>query len=162
MNPAAPRPGFRITGWHVLAALVLFFATDIAINTLFIVRAYRTFPGEVSVTPYEDGVLYDKALKQKAAQDALGWRFTAGAQGADRLVVTAADAAGAPIRGLTIGGLLQRPATETGKRTVAFREARPGRYEAVAGALDGAWDLELTATDKAGHKFIAERRLVQP
>ncbi|MGA0604073.1 FixH family protein [Caulobacter sp. KR2-114] len=162
MNPSAARPGFRINGWHVLAALVLFFAADIAINTLFIVRAYKTFPGEVSVTPYEDGLLYDAALKQKTAQDALGWRLTAGALDGERITVTAADAKGAAIGGLTVSGLLQRPATETGKRTVAFREVSPGTYEARAGDLGGAWDLNLTATDAKGHKFLAERRLVQP
>lgn len=165
ISPGVPKakPPFRINGWHVLTALVLFFATDIAINTVFIVRAYRTFPGEVSVTPYEDGVLYDNALKQKAAQDALGWRFTAGIEGGgDRIAVTAADAEGAPVRGLAVGGLLQRPATETGKRQIVFRETAPGRYEAAPGRLDGAWDLDVTATDRAGHRFLAERRLVQP
>jgi len=165
MNPAAPvpaRPGFRLTGWHVLAALVLFFAADIAVNTVFIVRAYRTYPGEVSVTPYEDGLLYDAALRQKQAQAALGWRATAGFAGADGIAVTVADAAGAPVRGLTVSGLLQRPATETGKRQVAFRETAPGAYRASAGALDGAWDLDITAVDARGHKFIAERRLVRP
>jgi nitrogen fixation protein FixH len=162
-SAAAPsRPRFRLNGWHVLAGFVLFFGADIAVNTVFIVRAYRTFPGEVSVTPYEDGLLYDAALRQKAAQDALGWRLTARAESRDHVTVTAEDAKGAPIGGLKLAGLLQRPATEDDKRNITFAEIAPGRYRAAAGDLAGAWDLDVTASDGAGHKFIAERRLVQP
>ena len=34
------RPGFQIKGWHVLAAMLLFFGGDIVVNTVFMVDAY--------------------------------------------------------------------------------------------------------------------------
>ena len=37
MTGAVRRRGFRLTGWHVLVAFVLFFGVDIAINTVFMV-----------------------------------------------------------------------------------------------------------------------------
>jgi len=75
-----PRRGFRITGWGFLAMIVGFFAVVIGVDVSFAVLAYRTHPGEVSVTPYEDGLVYDKKIAQLRAQEALGWKAAAGAE----------------------------------------------------------------------------------
>lgn len=156
----APR-GFRITGWHVLAAVVGFFGVVIAVDVSFAVMAVRTFPGEVSVTPYEDGLLYNRKLAQIAAQEKLGWRAAAAAEpGAVLLIVE--DRAGAPVRGLRISGKLERPATESGRLHAVFAETAPGRYEARVAHETGAWDLTAEAHDAAGRLFIAERRLTWP
>lgn len=163
MNPAAaPPPRFVIKGWHVLVAFVLFFGADIAVNAAFMVSAYRTFPGETSVTPYEDGIAYNKALAQQRAQAALGWRLTAGLESPGRIRVEAFDRAGAPLRGLHLTARLQRPATEDGARVVTFGEIAPGAYAAPAPGLSGAWDIDVTAHDSAGHTMLAQRRLVAP
>jgi nitrogen fixation protein FixH len=156
----APR-GFRLTGWHVLALIVGFFAVVIGVDATFATLAVRTFPGEVSVTPYEDGLLYNKKLAQLAAQEKLGWRAAAGAE-AGRVVVEMRDAAGRPLSGLSLSGKLERPATETGRKVLAFREVGPGLYAAAPGALAGTWDLTAEAADRAGHRFEAERRLTWP
>ncbi|MCW5759840.1 MAG: FixH family protein, partial [Phenylobacterium sp.] len=66
------RPGIR--GWHVLAGVSAFFAVIIAVDASFAVLAIRTFPGQVSVTPYEDGLLYNRHIAQLEAQARLGWR----------------------------------------------------------------------------------------
>ena len=161
MNPATPRPTFVIKGWHVLAAFVLFFAADIAVNAVFMVSAYRTFPGETSVTPYEDGLAYNTALAQQKAQAALGWRMSAAVDGA-RIRLEAFDRAGAPLRGLHVAARLQRPATETGAHVVTFEETVPGVYAAKPGVIAGAWDVDFTVHDQAGHPFLAQRRLVFP
>ena len=44
----SPSPGFRFTGWHLLASVSAFFAVVIAIDVTFTVFAVRTFPGQVS------------------------------------------------------------------------------------------------------------------
>jgi len=162
MTHASPRPAFELKGWHVLAAMLLFFGLDIAVNTVFMVTAYRTYPGEGSETPYEDGLAYNTALQQRQAQEALGWRITAGEATGGSLEVQVLSKAGAGLHGLNIKGELQRPATETGRRTVAFREAAPGVYDAAGSGLHGAWDLNLTVVDGQGRKALAERRLVLP
>lgn len=155
------RRSFRFTGWHFLAIIVGFFAVVITVDVSFAVMAYRTFPGEVSVTPYEDGLLYNKKLAQIAAQKQLGWKAAAAAEpGAVVLIVE--DAGGRPVRGLSVSGKLERPATESGRINAAFRETRPGRYEAAIGRETGAWDLSAEARDRAGHLFMAERRLMWP
>jgi nitrogen fixation protein FixH len=127
----------------------------------FAVLAYRTHPGEVSVTPYEDGLVYNQKLAQLRAQAALGWRAAAGPEHG-KVVVVVEDAARRPIPGLTLTGKLERPATEAGRLTPRFVEVAPGRYEAVEKGLTGAWDLTATAKDAAGHSFELERRLTWP
>jgi len=157
----APRPGFRLNGWHVLAIVTGFFAVVIAVDTGFAVLAVKTFPGEVSATPYEDGLAYNRSYQQLRAQERLGWRATAAAEpGAVALEVRDRD--GKPVAGLSVTGELQHPATEAGRLVLAFRETQPGRYLARPGARHGAWDFTATAVGKSGARFVADRRLTWP
>jgi nitrogen fixation protein FixH len=158
---AIPTPGFRIRGWHVAAGVSTFFALVIGVDATFTVLAYRTFPGQVSVTPYEDGLLYNRHIAELEAQDRLGWRAAAVA-GPRGVTLEFRDADGAPVRGLALSGRLERPATEAGRIPAAFRETAPGRYEARVGALSGAWDLTAQARGPGGAAFTLERRLTWP
>lgn len=162
MSVTETRPHFVLKGWHVLVGFLLFFGADIAVNTIFMVQAYRTFPGEASVTPYEDGLAYNKALAQERAQRALGWKIDAGGDASGALTVQAFDAKGAPLGDLHVVAQLQRPATETGRKVATFSETAPGVYSANVGPLSGAWDLEVTAHDEHGDKALAEHRLILP
>ena len=158
---AGTKSGFRVTGWHVLAGVCAFFAVVIGVDSVFTVLALRTFPGQVSVTPYEDGLLYNRRIAQAQAQAALGWRAAATAE-PGVVVLVVQDAQGQPLRGLAVTGRLERPATEAGRRQPKFVEAAPGRYEGTTGAIDGAWDLTAEAVDAQGRRFVAERRLTWP
>ncbi len=158
---AATPSGFRLNGWHVLAMIFGFFGVVIAVDVSFAVMAYRTHPGEVSVTPYEDGLVYDRKIAQVRAQEALGWQ--AGAEAvADKVVVLMVDADQRPLTGLTVTGRLERPATEAGRIVLKFRETTPGRYEAAARGLSGAWDLTAETHGGAPTAFELERRLTWP
>ncbi len=65
--------GFRITGWHVLAGMILFFSTIIAVNAVFISLAVQSFPGEDQRRSYVQGLEYNDVIAQRRAQAALGW-----------------------------------------------------------------------------------------
>jgi nitrogen fixation protein FixH len=158
MTPAPTAPSFRIAGWHVLVAMLVFFGVVIAVDTAFVFAAYRTYPGEVAVTPYEDGLDYNRTVARRKAQAALGWSASAGAEDG-AVTVEIRDAAGAPVSGLKVKGALRRPATETGKIELAFVEVEPGRYAAAVKPDAGAWDLSVTATGSGPTAFEAERRL---
>lgn len=162
MNTLSAQHRFHLTGWHVLAIIVGFFAVVIAVDVGFAISAYRTFPGEVSSTPYEDGVAYNRKLAQLQAQGQLGWApvATVAADGALRVEVR--DLAGQPVRGLRLTGRMERPATEAGRIVPTFREAEPGVYLAHPGRLMGGWDISLVLLDPDGHRFEAERRLTWP
>lgn len=155
------RPAFTLRGWHVLAAITAFFAVVIGVDATFTVIAIRTFPGQVSVTPYEDGLLYNRRIAQIEAQDRLGWRAAAAAAPGE-VVLDFRDRAGRPLAGLAITGRLERPATEAGRVMLRFMETAPGRYVAPAGRLTGAWDMTTEARGRSGGTFLAERRLTWP
>lgn len=156
-----PSPGFRVRGWHVLAGVVGFFAVIVAVDMSFLVMALRTFPGQVSVTPYEDGLLYNRHIARLEAQDRLGWRAFAEAQPGE-VRIELRDQEGRPLRGLAVSGRLERPATEAGRVTLTFVETAPGQYRAPSGRIAGAWDLTAEARAPTGEPFLAERRLTWP
>lgn len=157
-----PRKGFQLNGRHVLGLFVVFFLVVIAVNVGFTVMAIRTYPGQVSQTPYEDGVAYNAKLAQLDAQSRLGWRASAQAGPDGAVVVTFRDLSGRPVRGLRVAAKLERPATETGRRNLVLAETAPGTYSARPGGLSGVWNLSLVAHDRAGARFEAERRLTWP
>jgi nitrogen fixation protein FixH len=156
--PSLSDPAKGLRGWHVAAGVCAFFAVVITVDTTFAVMAVKTHPGEVSVTPYEDGLIYDKHIAQLDAQERLGWKAYASA-GRGFVALRFEDRSGAPVRGLAVAGRLERPATESGRIVLKFIEAAPGRYEAQTGPLAGSWDLTAEAHAAGGGSFIATRRL---
>lgn len=156
---ADTKASFRITGWHVLFGVTFFFLVVIGVNVVFTVMALRTFPGQVSVTPYEDGIVYNRTIAQHEAQQRLGWRAAASVE-AGVITVRIVDRADQAVSGLSVTGLLQRPATETGANSPRFTETTPGVYQARTEGLDGAWDLSFTAKARDGRIFTGERRLM--
>jgi len=150
--------GFRITGWHVLAGMIMFFATIIAVNTVFISLAVRSFPGEVQRRSYVQGLEYNDVIAQRRAQAALGW--TAAVNLADdRVLIRVADAEDQPVIGLELTGALRHPANTDLDHALAFTEARPGVYSAPVEAVTaGNWTLHAEAVD-ADTPFVLEREL---
>ncbi|PMV14213.1 hypothetical protein C1Y27_31605, partial [Pseudomonas sp. GW704-F2] len=66
---ASERKSWEFTGRHMLVVTLGFFVV-VGVLTVMAVIAYRTFPGEVSEHPYEDGLAWNGHLKQAAAQSA--------------------------------------------------------------------------------------------
>ena len=171
LRQGAADPGgtFQLKGWHVLLALLGFFGAVTAVDVGMAVQAYRTFPGEVAATPYEDGLQFNRTLAERAEARALGWKASVRASvlgggaelggGRAQIRVTIDDRAGQPVRGVRLAGRLERPATEAGRIPLRFTESRPGVYLAVAPETPGAWDLTLTGEDASGAPFDAESRI---
>ena len=149
-----------ITGRHVLIAVVLFFGVVIGVDTLFMIKAYGTFSGEVASNPYEAGLAFNKTLALRQREAALGWTATVLKVDDDTVVVRLVDKTGAPLDQLSLTGVLERPATEIRRQTLDFKPLGDGRYQARA-RLDGAWDLRATARNSRD-QFELETRLVEP
>ena len=161
MSAVDPAPPFRVRGRHVLFGVVGFFAVVIAADAAFLTLAIRSFPGQVSQTPFEDGLAYNRQIARREAQAKLG--FAAEAEAAPgAVVVRMRDRTGAALPGLVVTGELRRPATDAGKRPLTFVEAAPGLYRAPAAGAAGAWDLSFTAAGARGERFEAQRRLSWP
>jgi len=154
--------GFRLTGWHVLAMVVGFFAIVMTVDICMATMAVRTFSGEVADDPYEAGRLYNRTLAERRVQAALGWTAAIAMINDGDLRVTVKDRQGAPVDGLTVAALLERPATEAGKQPLAFKRSGPGVYDAHASDLTGAWDVRVRATDAQGRPFEVQKRFLWP
>lgn len=157
----APAKGFRITGWHVLAGVTLFFAIVIAVDVLFIVKAYESFSGQIVKNPYEAGLAFNQRLRDQQHQVELGWQVDAGLEASGNLVVRVRDKAGAPVSGLTARAVLERPATERGRLELPLRETGPGLYAVRSPLGAGAWDMTALLEGPQG-PFRAERRITAP
>lgn len=161
MTDPTATPGFTIKGWHVLVGFVAFFGIIIAVNVTFAMAAYKTFSGEAIHDPYEAGILYNRTLEQRRREAGLGWKATIEEAG-DAVVVRVDDRAGKSVEGLTVTGVLVRPATVKGQKALAFTADGEGGYRADTASLSGAWDLHVIAKDAAGAVFEADRRMVRP
>lgn len=159
MTQARTVQPFRIHGRHVLIAVIAFFGVVIVVDTLFVMAAYRTYPGQVSATPYEDGLAYNRTVRERQAQAALGWRAVAQVA-APGVHVRIVDRGDQPVTGLTLRGRLSRSATAAGEVELVFIEREAGRYEAKAAPGPGAWRLRLANRGQA--VFEAERGLTWP
>lgn len=140
---------FELKGWHVLAGVLCFFGAVIAVNVVFMMAAFRTFPGEDVRRSYTQGLQYNETLAARRAQAALGWRVEAAlaqGDGGAALELTLRDGAGAPLDGAVLAGALQWPTDARWDQEIAFTPLGAGRYRAELGALhDGRWRLRARA-----------------
>lgn len=150
----------QITGWHVLAMIVTFFAIVIGVDTLFIIKAYGSFSGEVASNPYEAGLAFNHTLALRQREAALGWTAVVETPKPGVVALHLKDKAGQPLSTVSLTGVLERPATETGRQILNFKPTGDGWYQAQA-RLDGAWDLRATARN-GKDQFEVETRLVAP
>lgn len=161
MSSVDPGAGFRLRGRHVLFAVVGFFAVVIALDATFMVLAIRSFPGQVSATPFEDGLAYNRTIARREAEARLGYSAEAVAVG-NAVEVRMRRRDGSSLTGAALTATLTRPATDAGQLTLAFTEASPSLYRASVPGLTGTWDLALSVRDAAGQTFTADRRLSWP
>jgi nitrogen fixation protein FixH len=139
--------------------MVLFFGIIIAVDTLFIMKAYKTFSGQVASNPYETGLTFNRTLAQRQKEAALGWNAGVETPAGTSVIVSLKDRDGQPLTKLSLTGTLERPATEVGRQVLNFKPLGDGRYQASA-RLDGAWDLRAAARD-GSNLFEIETRLVE-
>jgi nitrogen fixation protein FixH len=165
-----PRPGsggakgeFRLTGWHVLGILGVFFGVMVAVNVVFVTLALKTHSGETQYA-YMRGLHFNEVLSGAQAQSAQGWTMRLELErpvgGTPVLTAVLNDREGAPVRGATISGVVGRPATQAHDIPLAFIETGPGLYTADAtGVGPGAWRFSATASRDGSAPFTAETRL---
>jgi nitrogen fixation protein FixH len=163
MTSSAAPTHFVLRGWHVLAAMLAFFAAIIAVNVAFAVVAVRSFPGEDVRRSYLQGLNYNDTIAARRAQAALGWQANAvvraGREGV-YLEVDLRDRAGAPVNGATLAGELRWPTDARLDRALTFEASGAGRYVARLGVLgEGRWRLRAHAADAAGGALDFEAEL---
>ncbi|MEM9750596.1 MAG: FixH family protein [Pseudomonadota bacterium] len=154
---------FRLTGRHVLMALLGFFLLVAAANAIFITYAVRSFPGEREEKSYLQGMNFNERLAERAEQQALGWRVEVTKAGLSdgeatiRLRILGEE--DAPLGRLEVTGVMMRPASDEGDRPIVFVMLGGGAYEGVVEAEPGLWLLEAQAASASGEIFEFSSRL---
>lgn len=154
--------GFRLTGRHVLIALLAFFGIVIGVNVAFVHVALSSWTGLTDRDSYRTGLSWNRTLERDAAQQALGWittietsvgRETGGGRSLG-VTLTLRDRDGRPVTGLAVGGEARHPMAEADDRPLGFVEAGAGSY---VGRVDlpgsGDWALKLVATRADGSVY---------
>jgi nitrogen fixation protein FixH len=155
--------GFRLTGWHVLAMVLVFFGIIFVANFFLIRAAVGTFSGTESDTAYKDGLAYNSELEAARRQDALGWiveaRVARDASGLARVDVKGADK-GQPLGGLEGAVRLEFPADKRFDRSGDLAAAGTGRWRAeIENVPAGQWDVVITLSKDGQRMFMSRNRV---
>lgn len=139
----------ELTGRHVLAITVSFFAVIIAVNLYMASQAIGTFPGVEGKNTYYASQNFEANRK---AQEALGWRLTESY--ADGLVTLdfRDDATGAPADLADLQVLIGRATQTTQDQTPVFIRDN-GVWVAPATLAPGKWVLRVEALAANGTRF---------
>ncbi|MCA0400723.1 MAG: FixH family protein [Proteobacteria bacterium] len=156
----APR---KITGTHVLVALVAFFAVIFAVNMVMMTLALRTMPGIEVKSAYEASQRFNRELEAAQAQDQLGWqvdvvtaRLKSGVLG-----VELRDKTGAPLGGLEVFARIERPTDAKLDQRIKLFVEGPGRYGAEFPPLaTGQWLLTIEARQGGARRFLSQRKVL--
>jgi len=153
----------ELTGRTVLICLVGFFGIVAAVNAVMMVAAISTLSGLDSDSPYQAGLAFDEEIAAARAQQALHWQVDANVErdGGETLVeITARDADGTPLPGLTATASLAHPADRRLDRDLAITQDGPGHFRAVSGTAVGQWDLVIELSRDGTRRFRSKNRIV--
>lgn len=167
MRNSAPRNDNQpreLTGRMVLVCILGFFGVVFAVNGVMVQAAISTFGGVEVASSYQAGLDFAREEKAARAQDALHWQVAAALSktpdGATRLAVTAEDAAGRPLTGLTATARLEHPEHRASDRTVALTTEAPGRFGGATARAIGQWDLVIDLARDGKRLFRSRNRVV--
>ena len=135
----------ELTGGKVLLWLAAFFAIVFAANGVLVQAAISTFGGVETLSSYKAGLQFKQELGLVERQDALHWQvsgtLTRDSAGVAVLDLTARDAQGGPLAGLTAEARLAHPADDRLDRVIAVRNVAAGVFHGAAEAQPGQWEL---------------------
>jgi nitrogen fixation protein FixH len=125
--------------------------------------ALSSFRGEVADHPYEAGLAFNSDIAAARAQEARNWKVDVDFNRSSpvrEFDVSAHDAQGRPVSGLSFAGVFAAPVDATLDRRVELEEKRAGVYSGEIPVVAGYWDLELTAKRGGVTLFQSKNRVV--
>lgn len=159
---ATPQASHQVTGRMVLVCLIAFFAVIAGVNAIMIRAAVSTFGGVETGNAYQTGLAFAREIAAADAQDSLHWDVRAkvsDAAGATELEVTAADAGGRPLTGMTATARLMHPADKRADHVVALTDAAPGVFKGNTDAVAGQWVLVIELARDGTRMFRSSNRV---
>ena len=128
----------EFTGYHMAAALALFFGVIITVNLVMAYFANSTWSGLVVKNSYVASQEFNGKVEQVKAQEALGWNgMLTSAPGVVRWSLV--DAGAKPVAADAVTIRFRRPVTETADATVSLTPAANGDWQAAFPLGEGLW-----------------------
>jgi nitrogen fixation protein FixH len=159
-EPASPR---ELTGRTVFACLVGFFLVVMAVNAVMMVEAIKTFAGLADDSPYLAGLAFEQEIAAARAQQALHWRVEGKIVRSDgdkaRLELSAHDANGAPLSGLTATATLVHPTDRALDHDLAMTQVAPGQFLGETMSDPGQWNLLIELFRNGERQFRSRNRV---
>ena len=148
----------KFTGWHMLAIMIAFFGTIIAVNIAMATIASRTWTGLVVENSYVASQAFNTHLaaarKQQHRKFAGSIDYRHGG-----LELKLLDQAGKPVHLDKPSAQVGRPAHEQQDRTIALTYQGSGIYRAAQALAPGHWLVSVKA-ELDGEPFRLDRRLL--
>lgn len=153
-----------ITGRSVLLCLVAFFAVVTGVNAVMIVAAVSTFGGVETGSAYQAGLAFSREAAAVHAQDALHWDVKGAVRlapgGEAQVEVSARDANGRPLAGITATAALQHPTDKRADHALTLDERTTGTFRGTTAAAAGQWDLVIELSRGGARMFRSKNRVV--
>jgi nitrogen fixation protein FixH len=135
----------ELTGKHVLFCLLGFFGVVFAVNAVMMKAATSTFGGVETSSSYKAGLMFEREVARAEQQDELHWqvdgKIARGKVGEAVLDISARDAKGVPLTGITARARLAHPADERLDHVIALDRTNAGRFHGEAQVQPGQWEL---------------------
>lgn len=153
----------EVTGWTVFVCLVAFFAVVAGVNAIMIRAAISTFGGVETESSYKAGLAFSREVAAARAQDSRHWDVRAVVtprSDGQRIEVTARDADGRPLAGLTALARFNHPADRRADMVLDMHEVVSGRFAGRAEPAAGQWDLVIELLRDGERVFRSRSRVV--
>jgi nitrogen fixation protein FixH len=154
----APRP---ITGRTVLLYFMGFFGIIFAMNFYMVHVAVSSFSGVETESAYKAGLSFKNDVAAAHAQDARHWSVEASLRRSDvnSVVITARDAHGTALAGLTPEVRLAHPTDKRRDVVLELVELNPGQFKSLKPMPDGQWDLVIGLKRETETVFRSRSRI---
>lgn len=158
LTARAPRP---LTGRTVLVCFLTFFGIIFAANFFLVRAALTSFSGVETESAYKAGLSFKNAVAAAKAQDARHWKVDATVVRVpeSRVVMTARDAEGKLLSGLTPSVKLAHPTDKRRDVPVTVIETAPGQFRTLSPLPEGLWVLEIGLKQGEETVFFSKNRI---
>lgn len=153
----------ELTGRAVLLWLIGFFAVVFVVNGVLVKVATSTFRGMETGSSYKAGLMFKEELEHAHRQNALHWRVSGNisrdAPGEAVLDVSARDAQGQAIAGLTAQARLAHPADAHLDHEIPLQVSGAGGFRGKVQAQPGQWELIVDLFRGGERQFRSRSRV---
>src|SRR6185437_11545116 len=153
----------ELTGRHVLFCLLGFFGVVFGVNAWLVKAATSTFGGVETTSSYKAGLMFEQDVASAERQDELHWQVSGKLArknaGEATLDISARDALGAPIAGLTAHARLAHPADERLDHLFALERVGAANFRGSTPAQSGQWELVVDLYRDGARVFRSRSRV---